>query len=280
MIRLILLLIVLSSCGSDNSVEPVKVDSRVGLSFFAIMQPTFNCETALAATAEIEHLHLAVLWRTFGTDTSCLEAFYSRENLKTVEYHLINEVCQRNGNCGDYELFGEATDNDYKSIIKTSRGLLAIQNEFDEAYNFFSQYPSVKHYISLGLESNLEGFMMMNLANSLDLKGLETVARYGADISERHHIEAELEAPCIANLDGQTIKFDGIDTNYPRQLIEARVPEFVNKFKHCKISFLWNDEASNCIHPDGGFLDPRERSCDDRLYKRYAKFIIDIENEN
>lgn len=262
-----------SSChnggGGPNPPTPPK-DHKIGLAPYAIMQPTFNCAAFKDSIKDLKGFHLSWVWWSFGDERNCIRELLRDPRLISYELHLINEVCQRNGNCGSYEYLHGVSVGEYNWRLKSSNPneIARLRGYAQNAANFLylDAKPSARCYISLGLESNLSETAMRNGTKALEsvFPGCEFVThghRIPPYLKERHHNHPAIDAPCIVNLDGVTIKFPGIPNNSHPQISPQDVENYLNTYGFCDVMYIW-DNNYNCIKAELGFVDPRRRVCD------------------
>lgn len=253
-----MLILALKTCFLQACSHPVEdTDTaleypNVGLAYYGILSKNWPCEDSYRALDKYTNINLSVVWNTFGQDTSCLKKFFEDTRLKAVQITLVNEVCQRNDNCSSNEFLASISVNDYQKRLEARDPelLRAFRTYAADAASKLSPLFSnsqVDCYISPGLESNLN-----NRAGAVLLEQLIPIFPYcklvwqGHDPinsigirHERHHIDAELMPPCIANLDGQDIDLATRPTRARVKISLGSIPKYFDKFAHCDISFLW-----------------------------------------
>lgn len=250
----------------------LKAESRSGgLAIYSAMDNRFPCARIEAGFRGLREKRLAVLWNTFGRSFRCLNYWARDSRPKYLEVHLLNEVCQRNRRCGNYEfLYGVSVRRLKKLIAFNDMAFArALPKYAAPVFNWFNEHPNVTCRISIGLESNLSYDEYLALYHML-LPTFPTHctlvwnpviprARIVNSIYERHGNKAALQESCIANLDGQDIRLKTRSVIFPDNAISIKEAKaFLKSFNQCETKFLWVPEF-NLIHP-GPFKNPRKRS--------------------
>lgn len=274
-----MILIIICGCSFDDKKVTPKDYLKVGRAPYAIQQSNHNCDLLYDRVKNMErNFHYSWLYHTFDNvsgDGSHLECVYRLNGLPQtdlVEIHLINEVCQRNNRCGNYEFLYGISVNDYKNKLKwRDRNLLA---KLDAYMKTASEriLPTLRNetrcLISPGLESNLDNDaarVLIEYTRKHFEPRCEIVWNplHGTPIEgtifELHGINPQLQAPCVVNLDGKDIDLEVRRSRYSNGSIHERDLEgWIRKYQHCEAVFLWLGE-DNCVKSPGSFVDPRDR---------------------
>jgi hypothetical protein len=261
--------------------------TNIGYSPYAIFQENFECDKFIKSTKEANQIHLSTLWDSFGDKRDCLLNLLSKPRLKSLQIHILNEVCQRNGNCGAADFLRYISVAKYHQLLvtKDKAFLRQLRLHFKSVNQFLKRNlnPWTTCYISPGLESNLDytaGKIVVDLArkafpdclitwNTMKL-GTDSRIPTAADLTETHSIYSSLGSPAIFNLDGTDISFvkrpsfRGSSGWYNPPLHEgAELDKYmaVNGNKS-RFVFLWTFE-SNCqdTGKTGPRIQPLERTC-------------------
>ena len=270
--------------------EPPLTDIKIGIAPYAIQSKVFNCQELLKSLEGVKSYHMSWLWHTFRdvsepgyqVQNDCVYHILKDPRLISFELHLINEVCHRNGNCGSYEFLKNISVSEYDRQLRENNPAIIgrLRSYAQQAANFLylSVAPQAKCYISLGLESNLSKQGMGNGINAIRniFPGCEFVAhghRIEATLIERHHNNPGLNAPCIVNLDGVSIKYPGIPNTYPRNITPQEVNTYLDTYGFCDVMYLWHHDYNCYTIP---FTDPRARGCSHtNTFAPTAQFIKD-----
>ena len=247
---------------------------NVGLAPYAMLSEHWPCKLQQESTQSSEAYSFAVVWNTFGTSTSCLEQYLESGKLRALEIHLVNEVCQRNNNCGPYEFLYKIPVQTYNRKLKAKKPafLAKVKKYFMSAADFVARKvpESVTCYISVGLESNLTkeaAQVLVQIAEPLFPACKVVWNPNGANphatpmkgtVFELHHSNEPLPAPCIANLDGEDISFPSRPALISPSIDASKLPVIAKRFESCDENFLWIAEY-NGLAP-GKFVDPRQRT--------------------
>ncbi|MCO6429983.1 MAG: hypothetical protein J5J00_03915 [Deltaproteobacteria bacterium] len=255
----------------------VLAQAKAGSAELAMLSERWPCREARASELRsgLKELHKVVLWHTFGNSTECLQSYMSDPNFKTLEIHLINEVCQRHQNCGEYEFLAGLSVDEYdrKLIARDAELMKKLDGYFSGAATFLAQYlkPHTQCFVSPGLESNLS-----IEAAKVALEKVKTHfpqckavwnpvgnSRHASPIQgtifEMHGKNPDVKPPCIADLDGTDIHFPARKPVMRRKIQSSKVPEYFERYRQCEHVFLWVGEFNGISSPDN-FIDPRERT--------------------
>ncbi len=251
-------------------------ESLTGTAEYAMLSDQWPCNLAKESEKQngLKKINKAILWNTFGNDTSCLEQYLADPKLESLEIHLINEVCQRHGNCGEYEFLHDISLKEYRrKLIKQNQELTDKLNQYLAIPSAFLKeklQKNTKCFISPGLESNLNTEAARNLieiikphfpqckivwnpvGNNPDHKPIP------GTIFETHGSDPDMQAPCIADLDGEDISFPQRAAILPNFIEHSKIPEYFSKYNHCENNFLWVSEFNGISGRT--FIDPRMRT--------------------
>lgn len=251
---------------------------NVGRAPYNLTSPKFNCRAFLSSVDDLEELHIAFLYNTFGNKFDCLKTLLYDPRLKTLEVHLINEPGHRNNRLGRYEFLYRYGESEYEDLLEKrnrklrkrfKRYIRKIKRVLDE-----HRQPYTKLLISPGLESNVNeraGKTLVRWTRKNFPKAkvvwnpLYPTGRANADYLEQHTKRPLAFPPCIVDLDGTDISFKrrvswvkrAGDNNY----IEAgpELQRYIEKYsKKCEVVFLWVMEDNGIA--DSRFVDPRKRN--------------------
>lgn len=271
-----------------NAVSKLKAEDliNIGRATFNIQSPKFDCKSFFNSVKGIPVLYNSFLFNTFGNDNSCLTELMNDPRLAFLQVHLINEPCHRNRRCGPYEFLSKVKDPETydKLLIKKDKKL---KQRFFRYVQPVQQIvdalpPQVACVISPGLESNVDkgartliawtrqAFPRCRVAwNPLKYNG----KRYGADLLEGHGGVINIQAPCIANLDGTDISFPQRPSRHRDPYVihsGEELQEWIQTYANrCEVAFLWTveDNCSGNVSStpitvgNQSFIDPRKRSC-------------------
>ena len=100
-----------------------KPKTYFGPSAFALLHPKFPCEKFLQAMDIKGVTTTAVLWGTFGNDTSCLYKLFDYwaskpEQNFMLEVHFSNESCRRMGRCKKWEFYRGRNTTQYNNMLE------------------------------------------------------------------------------------------------------------------------------------------------------------------
>lgn len=253
------------------------ISQDIGLAFFAMPSASFPCEAALVPFQRSPRPTLAILWGTFGKDTSCLkkwsEQIVGRPHF--LEIHLSNEACRRNKRCGESDFLPSY------SVSQLNRKLEARDPEV------LSQYRTLVKEVTAALsplfKENGEYVLSTGLEDNFSTKAYEAIL---ATVKEewRHkvvrspvgspskvkllsgdYIEGHGPSPvfrdgekCIANLDGDDIVFPHRKAGTSRIISWDALPGYVKTYSsRCRATFLWAGPWQG-LHSDS-FTPPLDR---------------------
>lgn len=249
------------------------VPKNAGLAEYAILSPQWPCKEAREAERGLPVLRKAVLWNTFGTDTQCLLKHLEDPRLAALEIHLINEVCQRNGNCGPYEfLYGVSLeDYNHKLIMRDDALLSKLRQYLSPIKDLLDKNlrRTTVCYVNPGLESNVskEAAEVLIEETRILFPGCRIVwnpvginpdaVPIAGTVFELHGSTPPLVAPCIADLDGVDISFPTRPAFLPSSILSTEIPQYFRRYSQCDITFLWISEFNGLR--SSPFIDPRSR---------------------
>lgn len=247
--------------------------SNLGTGDYAMLSPRWPCQTARESESNLPVLRKAVLWNTFGNDTTCLSQYLIDPRFQTLELHLINEPCQRNRKCGDYEfLYGMSVSEYDQRLTHKDPALLERLKSYAEVPAKFLNQNLKSHttcFISPGLESNLSMPAAKVLIDTItplfpqckivwNPAGINRRAKpIPGTYFELHGSNVDLKAPCIADLDGEDISFPTRRAILPNYISSLKIPAYIEQFSECEANFLWIAEFNGI--QSGPFIDPRKR---------------------
>lgn len=260
----------------------------VGLSFYSM--PGFSdgeCKMALDALDKFSVPALAVLWQTFGEDTSCVEAFLERfaDKPHILEIHMSNQTCLHGRVCYEGEILpGKTKASTYARLLEAKDAdlLSLIQARVDEVVAFVATHKNSNSriIISTGLEDNFTS-PAYNLVLSL-LKAAQSVTDFEiarspynrkaypetlgeGDLIELHgfkpKLDPSLNGRCIINNDGEDIVFHSSPAD--KELTVNQVPSFLKRYldKGCLVFLWWSSpQGLGQNLKDGQSIPPRERN--------------------
>ena len=253
--------------GSDSSGSSFPF----GTAPYAIQQSNFNCAAYLNSISDLPEVNIAWLWNTFGANTGCLDTVIRDGRFNSYQLHLINGVCLRNGNCGSYEVFAGLTVGQAESLVLArDPGLLGkITQSASEAANFLSSRGILGNscFISPVLETDLSTEASSVIIDTVKPlfpgctfvhNPVNPTPRIEGTLYEHHSENSVVGSSCIYNNDGFSVSVGGDTSGFPRFLSEVQVADQLKNNTTCELAFIWH-HSYNCIN--GGFVDPRARSC-------------------
>lgn len=278
--------------------------TNVGLGVFALASPKFKCSKFLNSLDDVEDIHIAWLYNTFGNDFDCLKNLLHDPRLQTLETNLINEPGHRNRRLGKYEfLSGVGSPNDYdrklkKHDLKLRAKFFKYVAPLQKLLNEHLQ-PTTQCLINPGLESNVSDTAARTLIRwtRIAFPNCRVVwnplkaspgrrKKAEADLIEGHGPNPNVNAPCLTNLDGTDINFpsrkagaaiahekdESVPKNYLNSgnALQQHLEEYANK---CEVAFLWVGEY-NCLFPEKPWTDPRKRDCGSSEVSRVNSLVV------
>ena len=249
---------------------PVHAENVIGRGHYGIFSTYWSCDATIRAFRDVQTIAVSGLWNTFGRDTKCLERLMGDNRRKIVQIHLINEVCVRNKRCDTNELFHGYTIDELERAVSSRepRLLRRIRSHFrSAARQLLPITSSAELHISPVLESNLSrkaGQILLAEAKRAFPQAALTwnpvgINRHGSGRIRPFHHELHgstprLEAPCIANLDGEDIDLRVRDAILPEHISELELGAYFERTKQCALTFLWIAEDNGI--EKGGFRLP------------------------
>lgn len=253
-------------------------DGRVDLALLGLQNPNYNCKGIVDAIADVNEVSIAILDRTFGSDTTCLGRLARNPRVKRFEIHLINETCMRaNRTCQSHEFMYGRDLSAYNRLLEARDR--ALMNEVDGAF----RQAATRHgpiirtsraacYISPALESNVSPragaalltvaakhfpncFLVWNPVGGGPLRSSGRPIHPGDGyvgkslvVHERHNPGVTLGSPCIYSNDGDPISTSGYGTK-------------VAQYQQCRAQFFWTS-SFNCLAQSSGgpFVAPQLRT--------------------
>lgn len=268
-----LLIAFLVGCSATLPIT-AQAQGNIGTAPYAIFHAQWPCEAQWEADKKVPELRLAVLWNTFGKSTACLQRYLNDSRLKTLEIHLINEVCQRHNRCGPYEFAHGLSIKQYETLLRKRDPQLLekLRMYLQEPAAFLARYlgTHTECYVSIGLESNISRRAALVIKKELraafptckvvwNPNGINPSARPIKDTTfELHHSSSELPSPCIANLDGKDVNFPSRPARLSPSIGHTELSPTATRFSNCIANFLWIAEYNGL--KSGAFVDPRMRT--------------------
>jgi len=256
---------------------------KPGRAPFAIQNSNYNCDALISSltTSNTKEIRYSWLYNTFnntsGDGLDCVRKINALPNTTFMQVHLINEVCQRNKNCGEYELLYGISTKEFRRGLKNRENKIITKIESYIKASATLILPTLNDKItcavSPGLESNLDkksALVLLEITKKYFGERCKLVwnpvgdnkfgiAPIEGTIHELHGPKPRLKSPCIANL-------DGIDIELPHRKSIGKLgaislksaSKYLKDHAFCEASFLWIAEE-NCIEK-GKFKDPRART--------------------
>jgi hypothetical protein len=220
---------------------------------------------------------LAILWGTFGNDTSCLKKWFATApaSQHTLEVHLFNGPCIRNKRCEAHEFGAGLTPRELNRLLESKDPNIIgrLAQRIDEIKFEVQKLarPSDEIILSTGLEDNFTLKAYQVVATLVKERWPYSVVRNpvgnlrekgnaGADYIELHGATPTFasDARCIANLDGTDISMPYRTGVPPKPISWEQAQAFMRKYEQqCRITFLWAGEWQGLI--PGDFIVPSKR---------------------
>lgn len=160
------IIILLTSCSSNEGSEASYEGPYLGLSAFGATSPNFPCSEYLTLLEASPKPIMATLLGTFGDTLTCADTFASLPNPRALEIHLSNEAGRRNNRLLEGEPYPDLSVENYNFFLEFScpseildRASLIVER--------YSKYLNLKLYISPGLEDNFTFLAYENLKECL-----------------------------------------------------------------------------------------------------------------
>lgn len=102
-------------------IPAVALAQYTGFSAYPAMNKRFPCGRFLEVSRYADKPIMAVLYSTFGNNTSCIKKFVHkfRNRSHALEFHLNNETCRRGGRvCFEQELFAKKSPRAYSATLE------------------------------------------------------------------------------------------------------------------------------------------------------------------
>ncbi len=281
---------------------------NIGISTFGIMSNSWDCDAFLKNMKGIPEWHIALMYSSFGNDKKnykCLERFADQPKARTFQFHLINEVCGRSGNCPWYEFHAPYSVGEYNKLWENKdRKLRQKFNEYVKPLKNFLEKtlpdrPWLECIISPGLESNLGEKAANNILDAtreefpyckISWNG-QNIVSWNADLIEKHGPNPNVPlGNCMVNLDGVDIDFPERRSPHINDGNEWSIAVGLNSLRkyiqyhanRCYLYYLWTWEG-NCVLNGytGKNPDLRQRKCGVSQIKKVQKLTTnEIRNAN
>lgn len=210
---------------------------------------------------------IGVLDWTFGQRIGNLRAFAREAVISSARIHLINGVCVRNMNCGEYEVGYRYNMSGFNQLVlnRNPKVIAHVKKRVKLYHDFFTyEFPGIKPLISPILEHNLTKEAWRILADTVKNEWPEVQLvnsamngqgeRYRGAWVEDHGNSGLTPGADIISTDGT-------------EIMDINSMKYVSDTSHSRIAFRWS-RRNNC-RAQGSFVDPRDRkSC---LTKREAE---------
>ncbi len=262
---------------------------------YAIQNTSYDCEGLITSASGESNFKYSWLYNTFnnsdGDGLQCVKKLNSLPNTIFMEVHLINEVCQRNNNCGPYEILHGLSLKDLRKGLQTKDSSLITKLEAYIKKSAEEILPTLNDKITCAISPSLESNLDQESAKVL----LDITRKYYSPrcklvwnpvgnnkfgikpipetIHELHGSKPKLKAPCIANLDGKDISLTSRKSFHKLgSITKKEAKKYLKNYSHCEAAFLWIAE-DNCLQA-GNFIDPRERkNCTSKAQQLEIKAI-------
>ena len=235
-----------------------------GLSAFALMSDNYDeetCENFLKIQANSICTATAILWGSFGNNTSCLYRYLDQvlelNQPIVIEVHFSCEVCRKNSNSNEFNFLGDHSLIDISLTLEEMSPATKeqIQKRIDEILDTFKPYENYIYLIlSTGLEDQYSIKARANLTQVFLEHGGDFEIAWNPDNSisipsgvygEYHHYGAiPFGTKSIINGDGQDMSLfsgDGITLSGKQPATMPAVMDFLRRGKGSgAITLLWN----------------------------------------
>jgi len=265
------LLLVLWVIVSALIVKNIHAENRGGLGVFGAMHAQWPCSRMIKGLEGLSEIRLSVLWNTFGTSFVCLDKIKNDPRPKHIQFHLVNEVCQRNNRCFPYEVLYGLTVSQFSRKLREDDAVLTnkIRTNVQPVAEWLHNNPQVQCTINPGLESNL------GVAEYLKLRGILQPLFPGRckwtwnPLNTNRYLKTTLADTVFEGHGGYpdvipscSVNFDGLDLNLKARPNKEGFPieqvkHWLTAYSSCDQSYLWVNEFNGI--GKGGFVDPRKR---------------------
>lgn len=267
---------------------------NVGRAPFALASPKFDCNGFIRSLENLDFLHVAWLFNTFGTDYRCLTRLLDDQRLITLQTNLINEPGHRNRRLERHEfLFSVKTPKEYDRLLRAKNA--SLKRRFDRYVKPLQDLlasrlqPRTECIINPGLESNVSpqaGKVLVSWAREAfpyckivwnPIAKAGTTQGTGANLVEQHGWFPVFSTHnCTFNNDGSDINFPGRkaasaikheknpaspkDYLNAGNALQSALEEYANQ---CKVIYVWTAE-DNCFDYNkqtAPWMPPLKRGC-------------------
>lgn len=153
--------------------HPLRAEARIGLSAFGIFSENFQgrpCSILLETIRHSDRPAIAALYKTFGTNTACIERFWRKTSewgkTHVTEIHFSNEAGRRSGLLDKDDFVRSADVETYTSLLEAMPEWLdaAIRERTREIVALIQPGLSNGSFIlSTGLEDNFSNLAWDNI---------------------------------------------------------------------------------------------------------------------
>ncbi len=226
-----------------------------GYSAYAAMSPKFPCERFLTLSDNARNPAMAVLYRLFGDDISCLSRFTGRyegqQRHHLVEYHLYYDPARRS--LGEAELLQLGSDiSDVRAIAER------VGNQYTHSV------------LSIGLEDRLDdksAAKLLAVARArwpylIVRNPLKSRNKLSADFRETHGTDS-IKPPCFANNDGHNLS-------------KSQLRRFKQAHRGCYATIFWDGAAQGYVNgkrPRGVAPGDRNFVISDEAMRTYGELL-------
>ena len=300
LILFIISFLALFGCGGsgDSTIDTPTAEAQitnVGLAYYGIQSNNWDCDAMFKGIKDINLIHIALLYKTFGMNNKCLDRLIADPRLKSLEIHVTNGAGLRKIIRRWYEvLSGESTSSLSKKLENNDPAILKIfKDEYDEINaSILSKLrsdtacfisPILEHNLSAKAQQNLFSFTRKHIpagcliVNSpMDL----STSLNGADIFESHGYEAASATckNCISNGDGEDINLPQRAGLVDSNIGDPRLRSWIISRRGLVLNFLWIREFNGWDKANGSGNtepDPRSRNSfpDLALFQAVSEYI-------
>lgn len=228
--------------------------SSVGHDYLALESVPFNAEWAAkyAPGAPLGTLH-----NSFGNQRPKLIAYLNTAKPSYFRVHIINTVCIRNKNCGNYEIgHGYSVESFNRAVLNRDPKILGRYKEAIAYYRQIAQETGRVVLISPALEHDLsiDAYRVLQDEGASVWPDAMFVNNALSNLGERYNGAWRESHGFNANPDSDIVSLDGMDAS------DVDIRTWLSRFSNAKILYLWS-RSYNCRHL-GVWTDPRHRiSC-------------------